>query len=51
METIYKPTNNKVEVLHHGFDIAIILLNGKQTCVKVNDTTLDKRQRPKVFKF
>lgn len=49
MITIYKPTNENVSVLHHGFDIAIILRNGKQECVNVNQTTLKKRQRPKKF--
>jgi hypothetical protein len=51
MTTIYKPTNQKVMVLHHGFDIVIILVNGKQACVDVSQTTLVKRQRPKKFKF
>lgn len=51
MTTIYKLTNEKVRVLHQGFDIVIILVNGKQVCVDVNLTTLVKRQRPKKFKF
>jgi hypothetical protein len=46
MTTIYKPTNENVMVLHQGFDIAIVLLNGKQQCIKVSDTTLTKRTRP-----
>ena len=51
MTTTYNPTNEKVMVLHQGFDIVIVLLNGKQACVDVNLTTLVKRQRPKKFKF
>ena len=50
MTTIYKPTNENVEVLHQGFDIAIIVHNGKQKCVNVVETTLNKRQRPKKYK-
>lgn len=47
MTTIYKPSNKEVDVLHHGFDIAIVILDEKQTCVRVSDTTLHKRDRPK----
>lgn len=46
MKTIYTPTNQEVMVLHQGFDIAIILRDGKQECVNVRETTLKKRQRP-----
>lgn len=49
MTTIYKPTNENVMVLHQGFDIAIVLLNGKQKCINVSDTTLTKRKRPKTL--
>jgi hypothetical protein len=49
MVTTYIPTNEKVKVLHQGFDIAIILINGKQACVNVSQTTLIKKKRPKKF--
>jgi hypothetical protein len=42
-----KVTNKKVEILHLGFDIAIIVRNDKQECVNVNTLDVQKRPRPK----
>ena len=47
--TIYK--DKTVNVLHHGFDIAIIECNGHQSCVRVKETTLYKRKRPDKPKY
>jgi hypothetical protein len=51
VKTIHTPTNREVIVIHHGFDIAIVEFEGKQELVKVSETTLIKRDRPKIKKY
>ena len=50
MKCTYK--GREVEVLQHGFDIAIIMHeSGEQELVRVSNTNLNKRSRPKRYSY
>jgi hypothetical protein len=52
-KVLCKVTNKMVDVIHQGFDIAIIKRddNDKQECVNINTLNIQKRTRPTKFKF